>query len=130
MDDDTARAPAINKRRQRRGFRASLALVGLLVTIGLLAAACGGGSKDPGAASGSGDRPRPSRRAGTSGASGSSGERHDPVGAAAARAVHALPRGAQLPGPQRRRRATSMRWSPPQASTPSRPPYQAALAGV
>jgi hypothetical protein len=53
MDDDTARAPAIIKRRQRRSFRASFALVGLLVTVGLLAAACGGGSKNPGAASAS-----------------------------------------------------------------------------
>ena len=53
MDDDTARAPAIIKRRQRRGFRASLALVGVVATIGLLAAACGGGSKNPGAASAS-----------------------------------------------------------------------------
>jgi hypothetical protein len=52
MDDDTARAPAI-KRRQRRGFRASLALVGVAATIGLLVAACGGGSKNPGAASAS-----------------------------------------------------------------------------
>jgi hypothetical protein len=53
MDDETARAPAITKRRQRRGFGASLALVGVVATIGLLAAACGGGSKNPGAASAS-----------------------------------------------------------------------------
>ena len=53
MDEDTARASAIIKRRQRRGFRASLGLVGMVATIGLLAAACGGGSKNPGAASAS-----------------------------------------------------------------------------
>jgi hypothetical protein len=53
MDNDTARSPAVNKPWRRRGFGASLALVGLLVTIGLLAAACGPGSKDPGAASAS-----------------------------------------------------------------------------
>jgi hypothetical protein len=53
MDDDTARAPAVIKCRPRRGFRASLALVGVVATIGLLAAACGGGSKNPGAASAS-----------------------------------------------------------------------------
>jgi len=51
MDDDTARASAINKVQPRRGFRTSLVLVGLLATIGLLAAACGG-SKDPGVAGG------------------------------------------------------------------------------
>ena len=54
MDDDITRPPETTKRRQRRGFGAGFALVGLLVTVGLLAAACGGGSKDPGAASGSG----------------------------------------------------------------------------
>jgi hypothetical protein len=47
MDDDTARGSAINKVQARRGFRAGVALVGLLATIGLLAAACGGGAKDP-----------------------------------------------------------------------------------
>jgi hypothetical protein len=41
------------KRRQRRGFHASLTLVGVVAAIGLLAAACGGGSKNPGAASAS-----------------------------------------------------------------------------
>jgi hypothetical protein len=48
MDDDTARCPAGSKSRPRRGFRASLVLAGLLAA-GLLAAACGGGSKDPAA---------------------------------------------------------------------------------
>ena len=43
MDNGTARVPAINKGPLRRGFRAGLALIGL-ATIGLLAAACGGGS--------------------------------------------------------------------------------------
>jgi hypothetical protein len=51
MDDDTARAPAINKVRQRRGFGPSLALVGVVATMGLLVAACGGGATNPGAAS-------------------------------------------------------------------------------
>jgi hypothetical protein len=50
MDDHPARASTINKLQPRRGFRAGLALVGLLATIGLLVGACGGGSKDPGAA--------------------------------------------------------------------------------
>jgi hypothetical protein len=45
MDDVTAHSPATIKRWQRRGFGARLALVGLLATIGLLAAACGGGTK-------------------------------------------------------------------------------------
>jgi hypothetical protein len=53
MDDDTARAPAINKVRQRRGFGPSLALVGVVATMGLLVAACGGGATNPGAASAS-----------------------------------------------------------------------------
>ena len=51
MDDDTTRPPKTTRRRQRRGFGAGLALFGLLVTVGLLASACGGGSEDPGAAS-------------------------------------------------------------------------------
>jgi hypothetical protein len=50
MDDDSDASPAINRRRARRGFRATLAVVGL-ATIGLLAAACGGGSKGPRVAS-------------------------------------------------------------------------------
>jgi hypothetical protein len=53
MDDDTARAQAITKVRHRRGFGAILALVGLLATMGLLVAACGGGATNPGAASAS-----------------------------------------------------------------------------
>ncbi len=44
MDKDTGRSPAVNKCRLRRVWRASLPLVGL-ATIGLLAAACGSGSK-------------------------------------------------------------------------------------
>ena len=71
MDDDTARASAINKVQPRRGFRTSLVLVGLLATIGLLAAACGG-SKDPGVAGG-GRTTTTVAPSGTSG-SGSSGE--------------------------------------------------------
>jgi hypothetical protein len=71
MDDGTARASAINKLQPRRRFRASLALVGLLATIGLLAAACGGASKNPGAASvGS----TTASTVTSSGSSGSSGE--------------------------------------------------------
>src|SRR5258708_1724275 len=51
MDHDTARSPATIKGRQRRGFAASIALAGLLASIGLVGAACGGGSEDLGAAS-------------------------------------------------------------------------------
>jgi hypothetical protein len=51
MEDDAVQAPPTITRRQRRGLGASLAVVGLLGTIGLLAASCGGGSKDPGTAS-------------------------------------------------------------------------------
>jgi hypothetical protein len=54
MDHDITRPPETTKRRQRRRFGAGFALVGLLVTVGLIAAACDGGSKDPGAVSGSG----------------------------------------------------------------------------
>jgi len=71
MDDDTARASAINKVQPRRGSRTSLVLVGLLATIGLLAAAWGG-SKDPGVAGG-GRTTTTVAHSGTSG-SGSSGE--------------------------------------------------------
>jgi hypothetical protein len=71
MDDDTAPAPAINERRQRRGFGAKLSVVGLLATIGLLAAACGGGSKDPRAASASSTTTRTVAPSGSSGSSGS-----------------------------------------------------------
>jgi hypothetical protein len=49
MNDDTARSPLSGKRRPRRAFGVSLAIAGL-VAMGLLAAACGGGSKDPAAA--------------------------------------------------------------------------------
>ncbi|MCL2395375.1 MAG: hypothetical protein FWC87_11895 [Acidimicrobiaceae bacterium] len=52
MDDDAAHPPMGRKRRHRRGSGAVLALVGLLATIGLLAAACGAGSDHPGVASG------------------------------------------------------------------------------
>jgi hypothetical protein len=48
-DDDTARCAVSGKRRPRRAFGVCLAIAGL-AAIGLLAAACGGGSKDPGAA--------------------------------------------------------------------------------
>ena len=66
--DDGARLPETIKRRQRRSFGPSLALIGLLVTVGVLAAACGGGSKDPGAAS----APSTSTSGAPSGSSGSS----------------------------------------------------------
>jgi hypothetical protein len=49
MNDDTARSAVSGKRRPRRAFGVSLAIAGL-AAMGLLAAACGGGSKDPGAA--------------------------------------------------------------------------------
>jgi hypothetical protein len=73
MDDDTVRASAINKVRPRRGFRTGLALVGLLATIGLLAAACGGGPKDLGATQVGSTTATTVAPSGTSG-SGSSGE--------------------------------------------------------
>jgi hypothetical protein len=47
MDDDPARSAVTVKRRPRPGWAARLALVGLLASVGLLAAACGGGSQDP-----------------------------------------------------------------------------------
>lgn len=49
MNDGTARFAGSGKRRPRRAFGVSLAIAGL-AAMGLLAAACGGGSKDPGAA--------------------------------------------------------------------------------
>jgi hypothetical protein len=51
MDDDITRPPRTTKRRQRRRLGAGFALVGLLVAVGPLAGACGGGSKDPAAVS-------------------------------------------------------------------------------
>lgn len=54
MDGDITRPPKTTKGRQRRRAGAGLALIGLLITVGLLASACGGGSKDPAAASGGG----------------------------------------------------------------------------
>jgi hypothetical protein len=72
MDGDITRPPKSTKRRQRRRAGAGLALVGLLVTAGLLASACGGGSKDPGAASGSGTNTT-GAAGGKTGAPGSSG---------------------------------------------------------
>jgi hypothetical protein len=68
MDDDSTRPPQTRKRRQRRSFSAGL--VGLLVTIGSLAAACGSASKDPGAASAASTST--STTAAPSGSSGSS----------------------------------------------------------
>jgi hypothetical protein len=74
MDDDITRPQKSTNRRQRRGFGAGLALIGLLATVGLLAAACGGGSKDPGAASGSGTTTTvaPGGKSGAPASSGSS----------------------------------------------------------
>ena len=95
MDNDIDEPPGTNKRRQGRGVRARLALVGL-VTIALLTAACGSGSKDPGAAS----------------ADSSSNDNYhyhcravrlvgavEPVPAAAIRTVHALPGVTDYPDP-------------------------------
>jgi hypothetical protein len=70
MDDDTARSPASGIRQPRRAFGVSLAIAGLTV-MGLLAA-CGGGSKDLGAA-GAGGTATATAGSGSSG-SGSSGE--------------------------------------------------------
>jgi hypothetical protein len=50
MAIDTVQSPATTTPRRRRHFGVWLALVGLLVTVGLLAAACGGGPNDPRAA--------------------------------------------------------------------------------
>jgi hypothetical protein len=74
MDDDNNGPPETGKHRHRRSFGAGIALVGLLVTVGLLAAACGGGSKDPGAASGTGTNMTvaPVGKSGAAGSSGSS----------------------------------------------------------
>ena len=70
MDDDTARSPASGIRQPRRAFGVSLAIAGL-TAMGLLAA-CGGGSKDLGAA-GAGGTATATAGSGFSGA-GSSGE--------------------------------------------------------
>jgi hypothetical protein len=74
MDDDRTRPPKTTTRPYRPRFGAGLALVGLLVTAGLLAAACGGGSKDPAAASGSGTNTTvaPGGKTGAPGSSGNS----------------------------------------------------------
>jgi hypothetical protein len=49
MNDGTPRSAVSGKRRPRRAFGVSLAIAGL-AAMGLLATACGGGSKGPGAA--------------------------------------------------------------------------------
>jgi hypothetical protein len=59
-------------RRQRRGL-GPIALVGLLVAIGLLAAACGGRSKNPASASGSSRSSTSVAPGGKTGAPGASG---------------------------------------------------------
>jgi hypothetical protein len=75
MDDDSTRPPRTRKRRQRRSAGTGLALAGLLLTIGSLGAACGGASKDPGAASAPSISTTPSntRTSTTATPSGSSG---------------------------------------------------------
>ena len=72
--DDIIRPPKTATRRQWRRFGTGLALGGLLVTVGLLASACGGGSTNSGAANGSGTNTTgaPGGKAGVSVASGSS----------------------------------------------------------
>jgi hypothetical protein len=72
MDDDITRPPRTTKRRQRRRFGAGFALVGLLVVVGMLAGACGGGSKDPAAVSAGSTSTTSSATAASSGSSGSS----------------------------------------------------------
>lgn len=69
MDDSGARYLGMNGRRSRRGFGVRLAFAVLLASLGLLAAACGGGSKGPASGSGTATTTAPS---GSSG-SGSSG---------------------------------------------------------
>ena len=75
MNDDFAQCPTINRDRGRRGFDSGLTLVGLAI-IGLLAAACGGGSNVPRVASAGGitTTVAPSNASGSSG-SDSPGER-------------------------------------------------------
>ncbi|MGH9120664.1 MAG: hypothetical protein ACRDYC_01750, partial [Acidimicrobiales bacterium] len=51
MGTDTARSLPSRRLRSRPGLGARVLLVGLLAPIGLLAAACGGGTKNPAAAS-------------------------------------------------------------------------------
>lgn len=70
MNDGTDRSPAISKRRPPRVFGLSVAIVGL-AAMGLLAGACGSGSRDPAAAGGG---PAATATAGSgSSATGSSG---------------------------------------------------------
>lgn len=74
MDDERKCPPETGKPWQRRRFSAGFALVGLLVAVGLLAAACGGGSKGPPGASGVGTTTTvaPGGKIGAPGSSGSS----------------------------------------------------------
>jgi hypothetical protein len=73
MDDDSNRPSETTKGRQRRRVGVGFALVGLLVAVGLLAAACGGGSKDPAAATGSSGTTATVATGGKTGAPASSG---------------------------------------------------------
>jgi hypothetical protein len=93
MDDHITRPPDTTKGRQRRRFGAALALVGLAVTVGLLAAACGGGSKDPAAASGSGTTGTVASggKAGAPGSSGSSTTQTELVQLAQCMRSHGVP---------------------------------------
>lgn len=71
-DDNSNRPPKTNKRRRDRSVGTGLVLVGLLMTISLLAAACGSGPQDPSAASGRGTTTTVAS-GGKTGAPGSSG---------------------------------------------------------
>ncbi len=73
MDDDSNGPSETTKGWQRRGFGVGFALVGLLVAVGLLAAACGGGSKDPAPATGSSATTATVAPGGKTGAPASSG---------------------------------------------------------
>lgn len=93
MDEDSNRPPVSRKRRQRRGFGAGLALVGMLVTVGLLAAACGGGSKGSAAASGSGTTTAvaPGGKTGAPASSGSSTTQTELLQLAQCMRAHGVP---------------------------------------
>jgi hypothetical protein len=93
MDTDTTPAATIRKRRQPRRLVQSLSIIGLLATISLLAAACGGGSKAQGAAGGSGTTTTvaPGGKTGVAGSSGSSTTQTELLQLAQCMRAHGVP---------------------------------------